>query len=251
MEGVDGVVENFLPGRVGALEKKSCEVQTNLTLDPTTSSYTRAMARSAIKSKCKTVRLPKGKQGTHRCAPRRCAAHLTAGVRTKLMAALDNSEPGTSTGVKRKYGDNNDLRSMIQSILADSNSNDDNDNGDDMPRSALKSNFKSAKLPRGEQRSVPMHDHCQLIAPRSSCMTTPVGTHSTWVPMSPHYLSSTSYQCCITSVLVGKLYELRKAVGLTNAPHAPSPTQPDDPPRTPAFPQDGAPLTGIEINGNH
>ena len=76
------------------------------------------------------------------------------------MAALDNSEPGTSTGVKRKRGDNNDLRSTSQSILADSNDNDNDDNGDDMPRSALKSSSKSAKLPRGEQRSVPMHAYC-------------------------------------------------------------------------------------------
>ena len=73
----------------------------------------------------------------------------------KVLVALDNSEPGTSTGVKRKRGDNNNLRSTSQSILADSN-----DNGDDMPRSALKSSSKSAKLPRGEQRSVAMHACC-------------------------------------------------------------------------------------------
>ena len=55
--------------------------------------------------------------------------------RAGLMAALDNSEPRTSTGVKRKRGDDNDLRSTIQSILAYSDDNDnddnDNDNGDD------------------------------------------------------------------------------------------------------------------------
>ena len=44
------------------------------------------------------------------------------------MAALDNSKPGTSTGIKRKCGDDNNLHSMIQSILTDSNNSDNNDN---------------------------------------------------------------------------------------------------------------------------
>ena len=48
------------------------------------------------------------------------------------MAALDNSEPATSTGIKRKRGDNNNLHPTIQSILAnnDEGDNDDNDNDD-------------------------------------------------------------------------------------------------------------------------
>ena len=90
----------------------------------------RAMTRSAMKSNCKTVRIPKGKQGTHRCAPRRRAAHWTAGIHARLMAALDNSKSQTPTGVKRKRGDNNDLPSTVQSILAD-NDDSDNDDGDD------------------------------------------------------------------------------------------------------------------------
>ena len=90
----------------------------------------RAMAQSTMKSNCKTARLPKGKKGTHRCAPRCCAAHLITGVRAKLMAALDNSEPGTPKGVKRKRRDNNNLHSTIQRILADNDDND-NDNGGD------------------------------------------------------------------------------------------------------------------------
>ena len=42
-----------------------------------------------------------------------------------------------------------------------------------MPRSTLKSNPKSAKLPRGEQRLVSLHTHCWLTAPRFSCRTSP------------------------------------------------------------------------------
>ena len=51
--------------------------------------------------------------------------------RATLMAALDSSEPRTSTGVKRKRGDDNDLRLMIQSVLADSDDNDNDDNDSD------------------------------------------------------------------------------------------------------------------------
>ena len=57
--------------------------------------------------------------------------HSTAGVHTKLMAALNTSKPRSSKGVKRKHEDDNDLRAVIESILTNDNgdnSNNDNDN---------------------------------------------------------------------------------------------------------------------------
>ena len=48
------------------------------------------------------------------------------------MAALDTSKPRSSKGVKRKHDDDNNLRTVIESILAnddgDNSNNDDDDN---------------------------------------------------------------------------------------------------------------------------
>ena len=63
-------------------------------------------------------------------APLITVPHSTAGVCAKLMAMLNTSKPRSSKGVKRKHDNDNNLHTVIESILANDNSNNSNNNND-------------------------------------------------------------------------------------------------------------------------